>query len=56
MPKKMVKVQSVLKSLRIGIVKDNGKGAAVESRSTLLADKVYFRRKRKTVGGIQGEA
>ena len=56
MPRKMVKVQSVLKSLRIGIVKDNGKGAAVESRSTLLADKVYFRRKRKTVCGIQGEA
>ncbi|RVX00013.1 putative ribonuclease H protein [Vitis vinifera] len=39
MPKKMVKVQSVLESLRIRIIKDNGKGAAVESRSTLSADK-----------------
>ena len=51
-PRKMVKVQSVLESLRIRIVRDNGKGAAIESRSTLSADKVYFRRKRKTVCGI----
>ena len=56
MPKKMVKVQSVLESLRIRIVKDNGKDAVVESRSTLSVDKVYFRRKRKIVCGIQGEA
>ena len=55
-PRKMVKVQSVLESLRIRIVKDNGKGAAVESRSTLSADKVYFRRKRKNDCGTQGEA
>ena len=55
-PTKMVKVQSVLESLRIRIVRDNGKGAAVESRSTLSADKVYFRRKRKNDCGTQGEA
>ena len=54
-PRKMVKVQSVLESLRIRIVRDNGKGAAIESRSTLSADKVYFRRKRKTSCGIQRE-
>ncbi|RVW36396.1 putative ribonuclease H protein [Vitis vinifera] len=40
-PRKMVKVQSVLESLRIRIVRDNGKGAEVESKSTLSADKVY---------------
>ena len=56
MPKKMVKVQSVLESLRIRIIKDNGKCAVVESRSTLSADKVYFKMKRKTVCGIQGKA
>ena len=47
MPKKMVKVQSVLESLRIRIVKDNGKGAEIESKSTLFTDKVYSRRKKK---------
>ena len=52
----MVKVQSVLESLRIRIIKDNGKCAVVESRSTLSADKVYFKMKRKTVCGIQGKA
>ncbi|RVW38699.1 hypothetical protein CK203_077511 [Vitis vinifera] len=48
-PTKMVKVQSVLESLRIRIVRDNGKGAAVESRSTLSADKVYFKRREKMI-------
>ena len=45
--KKIVKVQSVLESLRIRIVKDNGKGAEIESKSTLFTDKVYSRRKKK---------
>ena len=48
----MVKVQSVLESLRIRIVKDNGKGVAIESRSTVSTDKVYFKRKRKIFCGI----
>ena len=52
----MVKVQSVLESLRIIIVRDNGKDVAIESRSTLSPDKVYFRRKRKNDCGTQGEA
>ncbi|RVW92960.1 Transposon TX1 uncharacterized 149 kDa protein [Vitis vinifera] len=39
-PRKMVKVQSVLESLRIRIVRDNGKGAEVESKNTLSADKI----------------
>ena len=52
-PKKMVKVQLVLESLRIRIVRDNGKGAEVESKSTLSTDKVYFRRKRKNDCGNQ---
>ena len=56
MPRKMVKVQSVLESLRIRIVRDNGKGVVVESKSTPSADKVYFRRKRKNDCGTQGEA
>ncbi|RVW27818.1 hypothetical protein CK203_107068 [Vitis vinifera] len=38
--RKMVKVQSVLESLRIRIVRDNGKGVEVESKSTLSADKI----------------
>ena len=54
-PRKMVKVQSILESLRIRIVRDNGKGAEVESKSTLSADKVYFRRKRKNDSGTRGE-
>ena len=54
-PRKMVKVQSVLESLRIRIVRDNGKGAEVESKSTLSADKVYFRRKRKNDSGTRRE-
>ena len=53
--RKMVKVQSVLESLRIRIVRDNGKGVEVESKSTLSADKVYFRRKRKNDSGTRGE-
>ena len=55
-PRKMVKVQSVLESLRIRIVRDNGKGVVVESKSTPSTDKVYFRRKRKNDCGTQGEA
>ena len=55
-PRKMVKVQSFLESLRIRIVRDNGKSAEVGSKSTLSADKVYFRRKRKNDCGTQGEA
>ena len=55
-PTKMVKVQSVLESLRIRIVRDNGKGVVVESKSTPSADKVYVRRKRKNDCGTQGEA
>ncbi|RVW83630.1 hypothetical protein CK203_039266 [Vitis vinifera] len=39
-PRKMVKVQSVLESLRIRIVRDNGKGVEVESMSTLSANKI----------------
>ena len=54
-PRKLVKVQSVLESLRIRIVRDNGKGAEVESKSTLSADKVYFRRKRKNDSGTRRE-
>ncbi|RVW78773.1 hypothetical protein CK203_050954 [Vitis vinifera] len=41
-PRKLVKVQSILESLRIRIVRDNGKGAEVESKSTLSADKDCF--------------
>ena len=55
-PRKIVKVQSVLESLRIRIVRDNGKGVTVESRSTPSAGNVYFRRKRKNDCGTQGEA
>ena len=50
-PRKMVKVQLVLESLRIRIFKDKGKFATIES-STLSADKVYFKRKKKTIYGI----
>ena len=52
-PRKMVKVQLVLESLRIRIVTENGKGVEVESKSTLSADKVYFRRKRKNDSGTR---
>ncbi|RVW78875.1 LINE-1 retrotransposable element ORF2 protein [Vitis vinifera] len=45
-PRKMVKVQSVLESLRVRIVRDNGKGVVGENRNPLSADKVYSRRKR----------
>ncbi|RVW63729.1 Retrovirus-related Pol polyprotein from transposon TNT 1-94 [Vitis vinifera] len=38
-PRKMVKVQSVLESLRIRIVRDNGKGVEGENKSALSADK-----------------
>ena len=51
----MVKVQSVLESLRIRIVKDNGKGAEGENKSALSTDKVYSRRKRKNDSGTRGE-
>ncbi|RVW28221.1 hypothetical protein CK203_083720 [Vitis vinifera] len=54
-PRKMVKVQSVLESLRIRIVKDNGKGAEGENKSALSTDKVYSRRKRKNDSGTRGE-
>ena len=46
-PWKMVKVQSVLESLRVRIVRDNGKGVEGENKSALSADKVYSRRKKK---------
>ena len=46
-PRKMVKVQSVLESFGIRIVRENGKGAEEENQSNSFADKVYFRRKRK---------
>ena len=52
---KMVKVQSVLESLRIRIVRENGKGAEEENQSNSFADKVYFRRKRKNASGNRGE-
>ena len=51
MPRKMVKVQLVLESLRIRIVRDNGKGVEGENKSTLSADKVYSRRKRRNDTG-----
>ena len=51
----MVKVQSVLESLRIRIVRDNGKGVEGENKSTLSADKIYFKRKRKNDSGTRGE-
>ena len=54
-PGKMVKVQSVLESLRIRIVRVNGKGAEEENQSISFADKVYFRRKRKNASGNRGE-
>ncbi|RVW90091.1 hypothetical protein CK203_035934 [Vitis vinifera] len=50
-PRKMVKVQSVLESLRVRIVRDNGKGVEGENRSALSADKVYSRRKKKNDSG-----
>ncbi|RVW86687.1 LINE-1 retrotransposable element ORF2 protein [Vitis vinifera] len=39
-PREMVKVQSVLESLRVRIVRDNGKGVEGENRNPLSADKV----------------
>ncbi|RVW96808.1 Transposon TX1 uncharacterized 149 kDa protein [Vitis vinifera] len=39
-PGKMVKVQSVLESLRIRIVRENGKGAEEENQSNSFADKI----------------
>ena len=54
-PRKMVKVQSVLESLRIRIVRDNGKGVEGENKSALSTDKVYSRRKRKNDSGTRGE-
>ena len=50
-PRKMVKVQSALESLRVRIVMDNGKGVEGENRSALSADKVYSRRKKKNDSG-----
>ena len=54
-PRKMVKVQSVLESLRVRIVRDNGKGVVGENRNPLSADKVYSRRKKKKDSGTRGE-
>ena len=54
-PRKMVKVQSVLESLRVRIVRDNGKGVEGENRSARSADKVYSRRKRKNDSRTRGE-
>ncbi|WJZ97315.1 hypothetical protein VitviT2T_015925 [Vitis vinifera] len=54
-PRKMVKVQSVLESLRVRIVRDNGKGVEGENKSALSADKVYSRRKKKNDSGTRGE-
>ena len=54
-PRKMVKVQSVLESLRVRIVRDNGKGVVGENRNPLSADKVYSRRKKKKGSGTRGE-
>ena len=54
-PREMVKVQSVLESLRVRIVRDNGKGVEGENRSALSADKVYSRRKKKNDSGTRGE-
>ena len=54
-PRKMVKVQSVLESLRIRIVRDNGKGVEGENKSALFVDKVYSRRKKKNDSGTRGE-
>ena len=54
-PRKMVKVQSVLESLRVRIVRDNGKGVEGENKSALSADKVYSRRKKKNDFGTRGE-
>ena len=51
----MAKVQSVLESLRIRLVRENGKGAEQENQSKSFADKVYFRRKRKNASGNRGE-
>ncbi|KAL6346450.1 hypothetical protein AAG906_033246 [Vitis piasezkii] len=56
-PRKMVKVQSVLESLRVRIVRDNGKGVVGENRNPLSADKILSwntrglgsRKKRRTV-------
>ncbi|RVX16267.1 putative mitochondrial protein [Vitis vinifera] len=52
-PRKMVKVQSVLESLRVRIVRDNGKGVVGENRNPLSADKVYSRRKKKKDSGTR---
>ncbi|RVW70784.1 hypothetical protein CK203_058030 [Vitis vinifera] len=57
MPGKMVKVQSVLESLRIRIVRENGKGAEEENQSNSFADKILSwntrglgsKKKRRTV-------
>ena len=54
-PRKLVKVQSVLESLRIRIVRDNGKGVEGENKSALSTEKVYSRRKRKNDFGTRGE-
>ena len=51
----MVKVQSALESLRVRIVRDNGKGVEGENRSALSADKVYSRRKKKNDSRTRGE-
>ena len=41
----MVKVQSVLESLRIRIVRDNGKGVEIENKSTFSTNRVLFQKK-----------
>ncbi|RVW40362.1 hypothetical protein CK203_092442 [Vitis vinifera] len=51
-PRKMVKVQSVLESLRVRIVRDNGKGVEGENRNPLSADKLSSIVQRSVEGGL----
>ncbi|RVW41858.1 putative ribonuclease H protein [Vitis vinifera] len=44
-PRKMVKVQSVLESLRVRIVRDNGKGVVGENRNPSLCGQGLFQKK-----------
>lgn len=53
-PSKMVKVHLVLESLRIRIVNESEKGLLEDSRRVNPMDKVYPRRKNKTMCGALG--
>lgn len=53
-PSKMVKVHSVLESLRIRIINESEKGLLEDSKRVNPMDKVYSRRKNKTMCGVPG--